>query len=146
VGWPSDPGPGPYPLSLADPAFYILLGLLAIFIAMFLLLRRTHPNARRALDGYLEAAAIDMGFLVFAVLLVVALAVKDPHGNTTAFALFRVVLGGYWLAFSIPIVTVGSSIHTRSRGGIPWRIPALGVAALLFGACFAYYYASAGAA
>ena len=137
---PSGPAHGPYDLSLAVPAFYLLVGLLALFVVMLWYLRRGHPRGRRGLEGFLEAAGLDLVFLVFAVALVVALVWADPHGNRTAYALYEVVLGGVWLTFSIPIVTVGWSVHSHSRGGIPWRIPSVLVAVALFALAFAYYY------
>ena len=142
VPLPPAPGPGRFDLTIVTPAFFVLSALLVVFVAFFLLLRRTHPKAQRALEGYLEAAGIDLGFLLFGLVLVLALVAHDPHGNRTSEALFEVILGGYWLSFSIPIVTVGSSIHARSKGAIPWRIPSVLVTALLFGAFFAYYYAT----
>jgi len=108
---------------------------------MLFLLRAIHPQRKRGLEGYLEAAGVSLGFLVVSVALVVVLAVHDPHGDRTSWALFETVLTGYWLALAIPIVTVGSSIEARTRGAIRWVLPSIGVAALLFGALFAYYYA-----
>ncbi len=137
---PVAPAAGPYDLTLAVPAFYLLLSLLLLFVAMLWILRSRHPRGRRGLEGFLEAAGVDLAFLTFAVLLVVALAVSDPAGNRTAFALYEVVLGGFWLTFSIPIVTVGFSVHSRSRGGIAWRLPSLLLSAGLFALAFAYYY------
>jgi hypothetical protein len=142
MGWPAEPGPGRYALSLNIPAFYILIGLLVVFVAMLYLLSARPAGHRRALQGYLEAAGIDLVFLVFSVALVVALAVHDPSGNRTSRALFDVVLGGVWLTFAIPIVTVGSSVHHRSHGGVPWLIPSVLVAIGLFGVVFAVYYAA----
>lgn len=143
MGWPPPPGPGSHLLALDTPAFAVLVALLGLFIGMLVLLRRSHPRARRAFDGYLEASAVDIGFLAFAVALVVALAIHDPRGNLTSYALYEVVLRGYWLAFAIPIVTVGSSVHSRSRGAIAWLWPSVGVAALLFAVFFAVYAAGA---
>ena len=79
-------------------------------------------------------------FLVLAVLLVVAVSMHDPHGNKTSYALYTTILTGYWLAFAIPVVTVASSIQARSRGAIPWLIPSMVVAALMFVGIFGYYY------
>ena len=106
-------------------------------------LREFHPHRKRGLEGYFEAAGIDLAFLVVAVLLVVGLVWYDPRGNRTALALYRVILGGYWLTFAIPIVTVGSSIHARSRGKVPWLVPSIVAAAALFAALFEYVYATA---
>jgi hypothetical protein len=141
VSFPSGPGPGPYPLPLATASFYLLIAVLAIFVGMLWLLRSQHPRTRRGLEGFLEAAGVSLAFLVLGVALVVGLATKDPHGNRTAVALYEVVLGGFWLTFAIPVVTVGSSVHHRSRGGIPWLVPSILVAGALFLGCFAYYYA-----
>jgi hypothetical protein len=139
---PSAPGPGPYDLTLATPAFYVLIGVLVVFVAMLWFLRRWHPRGRRGMEGFLEAAGVDLAFVVLGLALVVTLAARDPHGNRTAVALYDVVLGGFWLTFAIPVVTVGSAVHHRSRGGIAWLIPSIVVAAILFVACFAYYYAN----
>ena len=95
---------------------------------------------KRGLEGYLDAAGVSLGFLVVAVSLVVALAYHDPSGNRTSFALYTTVLSGYWLAFAIPVVTVGSSVHARSRGAIPWLAPSVAIAAAMFFAFFGYYY------
>lgn len=141
MGWPPAPGPGPYPLALNTPTFAVLVALLALFIGMLVLLRQSHPRARRAFDGYVEASAVDIGFLAFALVLVIALVLYDPRGNLTSYALYEVVLRGYWLAFAIPIVTVGSSVHSRSRGAIPWLWPSIGVAMLLFAIFFVAYQA-----
>lgn len=143
MGWPPEPGSGRFLLALNTPPFFVLLALLALFVGMLLLLRQSHPKARRALEGYLEASAIDIAFLAFALILVLALAFVDPRGNVTSYALYEVVLRGYWLAFAIPIVTVGSSVHSRSRGAIPWLWPSIGVASLLFAIFFGVYVATA---
>ncbi|MCI4318036.1 MAG: hypothetical protein L3J96_05800 [Thermoplasmata archaeon] len=140
MGFPPSPGPGPYSLTLATPAFYLLAGVLGVFVALLVLLHHWYPNRKRGLEGYVEAAGIDIAFLVFAVVLVVTLADRDPNGNRTAISLYRVILGGYWLAFSIPVVTIGSSVHSRSRGSIPWLWPSLAAVALLFGGLFAFYF------
>ena len=134
---PPSPGPGPYELTLATPSFYILVGVLVIFVGMLWLLRRQHPRGQRGLEGFLEAAGVDLAFLVLGLALVVTIVAKEPHGNRTAYALYQVVLGGFWLTFSIPVVTVGSAVHHRSRGGIAWLVPSITVAALLFLAAFA---------
>ncbi|HZY91297.1 MAG TPA: hypothetical protein VFG07_00775 [Thermoplasmata archaeon] len=140
MNWPPAPGPGPYALSLDTTPFYVLVALLGLFLVMLGLLRRSHPRAERALDGYLEAASVDVAFLMFSILLVVLLVFQDPKGNRTALALYDVILKGYWLVFSIPIVTVGSSVHSRSRGAIPWLAPALAISAVLFLAFFEFYF------
>lgn len=138
------PGPGRYPLALASPGFYLLLALLATFGLMLFLLHRQHPGRRRGIEGYFEAASIDLAFLLVGLGLVLALAFRDPHGNRTASALFSVVIGGYWYTFAIPVVTVGASIHKRTRGGVPWLVPSLVVAVGLFFALFAYYFEAGG--
>jgi hypothetical protein len=135
------PGPGRYPLPLATPGFYLLLLLLATFLAMLWLLYRYYPGRKRGVEGFFDAAYVDLSFLVFGFVLVVLLAALFVHGNRTSLALYRVVIDGYWFTFSIPIVTVGLSIHHRSRGGIPWLYPAVLVASLLFLGLFAFYYA-----
>ncbi|MCI4319499.1 MAG: hypothetical protein L3K23_05125 [Thermoplasmata archaeon] len=140
MGWPAAPGTGPYPLTLNVPAFYLLGGVLAVFGGMLYLLYTRPYGHRRALQGYLEAAGISLVFLVFSFLLVVWLAVHDPMGNRTSRALFDVVLGGVWLTFAIPIVTVGSSVHHRSHGGVPWMLPSVAIAVGLFALIFAVYY------
>ncbi|MGA8663452.1 MAG: hypothetical protein WB809_00055 [Thermoplasmata archaeon] len=136
---PASPAPGGYDLTLATPAFYVLVVTLALFVLMLVLLRRS-TRGKRAFEGYLDAAGVSLGFLVVAVVLVVGLSARDPHGNRTAFALYTTVLTGYWLAFAIPVVTVGSSVQARSRGAIRWLLPAIGVAVLMFFAMFGYYY------
>ena len=134
------PGPGPHALSLATPAFYLLAATLGLFVLMFMILRRSYPNRKRGLEGYLDAAGVSLAFLGFGVVLVVTLATHDPHGNGTAYALYETVLTGYWLAFAIPVVTVGSSVEARSRGTIHWMIPSVLVAVAMFFGIFAYYY------
>ncbi len=109
---------------------------------MLFVLRAAHPQRKRGLEGYLEAAGVSLAFLVLSVALVLALVAHDPHGNRTAYALFETILAGYWLALAIPIVTVGSSVQARSRGAIRWLLPSILVTALLFGALFGYYYAA----
>jgi len=134
------PGPGPHALSLSTPAFYLLAGTLGLFVAMLFLLRHFYPQRKRGLEGYLDAAGVSLAFLLFGLVLVVALATRDPHGNDTAFALYETVLTGYWLAFAIPVVTVGSSVQARSRGTIRWLVPAVVIAVVMFFVLFAYYY------
>jgi hypothetical protein len=134
------PGPGPYVLSLDTAGFAVLAVSLFLFVLMFLVLRNYHPNRRRGLEGYLEGAGVSLVFLVFAFLLVVVVALHDPRGNKTSFALYTTILTGYWLAFAIPVVTVASSIQARSRGAIPWLVPSMIVASLMFLGLFGYYY------
>jgi hypothetical protein len=137
------PGPGSFPLSLATPSFYVLVASLGLFILMLLVLRAYYPNRRRGFEGYLEAAGVSLAFLVFGLVLVVMLVLRYPEGNQTSYALYETILTGYWLAFAIPVVTVGSSVQARSRGTIRWLIPSILVAVAMFFALFAYYYASA---
>jgi len=134
------PGAGSIGLSLATASFYVLVVTLALFILMFFVLRRYYPNRKRGLEGYLDAAGVSLAFLVFAVALVVALVWHDPEGNRTAFALYTTVLTGYWLAFAIPVVTVGSSVQARSRGAIAWLVPSILIAVVMFAGLFGYYY------
>ncbi|MGA7476648.1 MAG: hypothetical protein WBW47_05445 [Thermoplasmata archaeon] len=133
------PGPGTHDLTLATPAFYLLATTLGLFVLMLLLLRHYYPNRKRGLEGYLDAAGVSLAFLVFGVILVVVLATRYPHGNGTAYALYETILTGYWLAFAIPVVTVGSSVHARSRGSIRWRIPSIVIAVAMFFGIVAYY-------
>src|SRR5271170_5115315 len=63
---PAAPANGAYNLTLATPAFYLLVVTLALFVVMLLLLRRSTPG-KRAFEGYLDAAGVSLGFLVFAV-------------------------------------------------------------------------------
>jgi hypothetical protein len=139
MGMPS-PGPGPYDLSLATAGFAVLAVSLFLFVLMFFVLRNYHPNRKRGLEGYLEGAGVSLIFLILAFALVIALVAHDPRGNKTSYALYTTVLTGYWLAFAIPVVTVASSIQARSRGAIPWLIPSIVVAGLMFLGLFGYYY------
>jgi hypothetical protein len=134
------PGPGPYVLSLATISFYLLLGSLGLFVVLLLLLRSNYPRGRRALAGYLDAAGVSLALLGFAVVLVVYLAYRFPSGNRVAFALYTTILSGYWLAFAIPVVTVGSSVQARSRGSVRWVVPAVVATAAAFALIAAYYY------
>ncbi len=132
------PGPGPNPLSLSTPGFYVLVATLVLFVAMLFVLRTYYPNRKRGLEGYLEAAGVSLGFLVVSVVVVVAIALHDPDGNRTSYALFEAIISGYWLAVAIPVVTVGSSVQARSRGTIRWLLPSMIVAAVVFLGVFAY--------
>ncbi len=134
------PGPGPYPLSLDTAGFVVLAVSLFLFVLMYLVLRSYHPNRKRGLEGYLEGAGVSLIFLVFAFVLVLIVSVHDPRGNKTSYSLYTTILTGYWLAFAIPVVTVASSIQARSRGAIPWLIPSMIVAALMFAGLFGYCY------
>jgi len=140
MGWPATPGNGPYPVSLDVGAVYVLIALLALFVVLLWWVHQQYPRRKRVLEGFFEAAGIDLGFLAFAVVLVVALALHDPSGNRTSAALYHVVVSGYWLTFAIPVVTVGSSVESRSRGAAAWMIPSLVACAVLFLAIFGYFY------
>ncbi|HYA71120.1 MAG TPA: hypothetical protein VEH28_07120 [Thermoplasmata archaeon] len=133
------PGPGSHDLTLSTPAFYLLAATLGLFVAMLLLLRHFYPTRQRGLEGYLDAAGVSLAFLTFGVVLVVLLVNRDPHANGTAYALYETVLTGYWLAFAIPVVTVGSSVQARSRGAIRWLVPSIVIAVAMFFGIFAYY-------
>ncbi len=136
------PAVGPYDLTLATPGFYVLLATLVLFVVMLVLLRTSYPRRKRGFEGYLDAAGVSLAFLAFSVLLVVVLAVRDPHGDRTDYALYQTILTGYWLAFAIPVVTVASSVQARTRGAIPWLVPAIGVVVLVFFVVLGYYYAA----
>jgi hypothetical protein len=137
---PSIPGAGTYALTLDTPGFYLLAVTLGLFVLMLIVLARMHPNRKRGFEGYLDAAGVSLAFLVFAVALTVTLAVRDPAGNRTAWALYATAVSGYWLAFAIPVVTVGSSIQGRTRGAVRWLVPSVVVAVAMFFALFGYYY------
>ena len=137
------PGPGPFPLTLDTASFYLLAGTLCLFVLMMFLLLRYYPRSKRAFEGYAEAAGVSIVFLVFAVVMVVALVASDPSGNRTSYALYRTILSGYWLAFAIPVVTVGSSVQARSRGRIGWLLPSVAAAVLMFFAILVAYYSGA---
>ena len=137
---PPLPGAGPTTFTLTNPAFYVLVATLLLFVIMLVVLWAYHPNGKRGLEGYLDAAGVSLAFLAFAVLLVVVLVVHDPKGDQASWALYQTILTGYWLAFAIPVVTVGSSVEARSRGAIRWMLPSVGLAVLMFFALFAYYY------
>lgn len=136
------PGTGSHVLSLSTVSFYLLAATLGLFVLMLLLLRHLHPNRKRGLEGYFDAAGASLAFLVFGVVLVVVLVMRYPHGNGTAFALYETILTGYWLAFAIPVVTVGSSVQARSRGSIQWLVPSIVIAVAMFFGIFVYYAAT----
>jgi hypothetical protein len=138
--WPPFPGSGRIPLPLSTPSFYILVSLIGLFALMLWYLSHAYPGHRRGLEGYFEAAGIDLAFLIFAVLLVVLLGLEFPRGNRTSWALYSVAINGYWLTFAIPMVTVGSSVESRSRKRIRWLIPSIVLSLVMFGGLFAYYY------
>lgn len=132
-------GGADHAIQLNTPAFWVLVGVLALFVVMFLVLR-AKTRSRRALEGFFEATEVDMAFLLSCVLLLVYLAFRFPTGNAMAYAVAQVILQGYWLTFAIPIVTVGSSVHANSRGAVNWRVPSVAVAGVLFVAIFAWTY------
>jgi len=134
------PGAGAIPLPLDTSAFYFLLATLGIFVGMLIVLRMYYPNRKRGFEGYLEAAGVSLAFLVFAVGFVIVLALHDPRGNDTSYAFYATILTGYWLAFAIPVVTVGSSVQARTRGSIRWLFPSVVIAVAMFFAMFGYYY------
>jgi hypothetical protein len=140
MGWPASPGDGPYPVSLDVGAFFLLVALLALFVVLLWWVHQQYPRRKRVLEGFFEAAGVDLAFLAFGVVLVVGLAVHDPSGNRTSAALYRVVVSGYWLTFAIPVVTVGSSVESRSRGAAAWLIPSLIACGVLFFVLFGYFY------
>jgi hypothetical protein len=140
MGWPPSPGSGPYSLALAVPGFYVLVLTLGLFIVMLWVLQRRYPRRKRALEGFFEAAGVDLAFLVLSVILVVSLSIHDPSGNRTSRALYQVVLSGYWLTFSIPVVTVGSSVEGRTRGSAAWLLPSVIACGVLFVVLFGYYF------
>ncbi|HEV8050013.1 MAG TPA: hypothetical protein VGP88_05420 [Thermoplasmata archaeon] len=140
MGWPPSPGTGPYSLGLDVPPFYVLVGLLGLFVVILWWVHQQYPRRKRILEGFFEAAGIDLAFLAFGVVLVVSVAWHDPSGNRTSAALYHVILSGYWLTFSIPVVTIGSSVESRSRGAAAWLIPSLLVCAVLFVVLFGYFY------
>jgi hypothetical protein len=127
-------------LPLSTPPFFILVGLIGLFAGMLWYLATAYPGRKRGMEGYFEAAGIDLGFLAFGVGLVALLGSEFPLGNRTAWALYQVVLNGYWLTFAIPMVTVASSVESRSKGRIPWLLPSIGLSVVMFGALFAYYF------
>lgn len=137
---PPWPGPGGYSLPIASFAFGVLVAVLVLPLLLYLVLRWRHPKGKRWVQGYLEAAGINLLFLFMAVLVVLGLHFSYPLGNRTSFALYLTVLDGYWLAFAIPIVTVGTSVHSKSRGGVPWRVPSVVVSFVIFLVIFVYYY------
>jgi len=136
-------GSGAHELTLDTTGFYLLATTLALFVVMLFVLRYYYPNRKRGLEGYLDAAGVSLAFLLFGVVLVVLLVAYYPHANGTTFALYETVLTGYWLAFAIPVVTVGSSVQGRSRGTIRWLTPSVLIAVAMFFAIFAYYYSLA---
>jgi hypothetical protein len=142
LGAPALPGPGRYPLPLETWAFAILVSVLGLLLLMYAVLRIRHPSGRRWVQGYLDAAGVDIAFLVASVLVLVWLRLHDPLGNRSSLAIYDTILSGYWLTFAIPVVTVGSSVHSSTRGGVPWRIPSIVVAVAIFAVVFAYYYYS----
>ena len=143
MGLPPLPGPGRYPMPLNEPGFYLLLLLLGTFGLILFLLHRLYPGRQRALDGFFEAASVDLAFLIVGLGILLALVGVDGHGNRTDLALYHVIVSGYWFSFSIPVVTVGISVEDRSRGTVQWKLPSLLAAGALFAVLFGYYFAIA---
>jgi hypothetical protein len=141
---PTPPGPGHYPVTLQTTSFYLLAAVLGLFFLMLWYLWLAYPHRKRGLEGYLDAVGIDITFIALGLGLVVALALYDPMGDLTSYALYRTILSGYWLAFAIPIVTVGSSVQARSRGSIRWFVPAILIDIALFLAIFVFYFLNPG--
>ncbi len=141
---PPPPGPGPYPISLDTTAFFLLVAVLLLFLVMLWYLWVAYPHRKRGLEGYLDAVGIDICFILLGIGILTGLALYDPSGDLTSYALYRTILSGYWLAFAIPIVTVGSSVQARSRGSIRWFAPSIVIDILLFLAIFGYYFLNPG--
>ncbi len=138
------PGPGPFTISLDTTAFFLLVAVLLLLLLMLWYLWVAYPHRKRGLEGYLDAVGIDIGFALLGIGIVTGLFFYDPSGDLTSYALYRTILSGYWLAFAIPIVTVGSSVQARSRGSIRWLLPSIVIDALLFLAIFGYYVLNPG--
>lgn len=135
----AQPGaPTTYVINLATLDFALLLAALGLLIAMFFYLRMK-TESRKALAGFIEATGVDIAFLAASVFIVIYLYFRFPSGNHLAWAVAQVILQGYWLTFAIPIVTVGNSVHVKTRGMVAWRGSSIGVALLLF-LIFLYYY------
>jgi len=128
---PSSGSSAGYVISLDTVSFFILLAVLALFFAILIAIR-ARTSSKRALEGFIEATSVDIVFLAFSVLLVVYLAARYPSGNHLAYATAEVVLNGEWLTFAIPIVTVGNTVHVKTRGSVAWRGSSIAVAGLLF--------------
>jgi hypothetical protein len=126
-----------YPITMDSLSFFVLLGVLALFVAMYVALR-ANTRSRKALEGFHEAIIVDAVFLLVSVAIVAYLAIDYPHGNHIAYALSQVILGGIWLTFAIPVVTVGFSVHSRTRGEVAWMVPSILFAVGLF--VLLYYY------
>ncbi len=140
VAWPYEASAAPgFVINLDTTSFLLTVAGLALLIGLLFLLR-SYTRSRRALSGFLEATAIDIAFLAFALVMVLFLFFEYPSGNRDAWALAQVVLTGYWLTFSIPVVTVGFSVHSRTRGSVAWKLPSLLFALGLFVGIFAYWF------
>ncbi len=128
-----------YVIDLDTANFALLVVGLVLFIGMFvLLLSRT--KSRRALRGFIDATGVSLAFLVFSLVTLLYLEDHYPSGNRAAWALAQVILQGYWLALAIPIVSVGSSVHSATRGTAAWLYPSVLVSAGLFLVLFYYYF------
>ena len=118
------------------PAFALIIATLLLFFVMYFYVR-WRTSSKRALAGFVEATEIDVAFLGISIIVLLVLAENYPSGNPVAWAISQVILRGYWLAFSIPIVTVGNTIHGRTRGNLPWRGPSVAIALAMFAV---FYY------
>lgn len=128
----------PYLITLDNANFFILLAGLGLFVGMYLALR-AHTNSKRAFEGFREAVNVAVIFLVFAILFQVYLYLVYPSGSRVAWSVSQVLLEGVWLTFSVPVVTVGFTVHSRTRGKVAWAIPSLLFAVGLF--VVLYYWA-----
>ena len=52
MGWPASPGNGPYPVALSVPAFYVLVALLGLFVALLWWVHQQYPRRKRILEGF----------------------------------------------------------------------------------------------
>jgi phosphatidylglycerophosphate synthase len=121
------------------PAFALIIAVLLLFFVMYFYIR-WRTSSKRALEGFIEATEIDVAFLGISIVALLYLAANYPSGNHVAWAVSQVILRGYWLAFAIPIVTVGNTIHGRTRGTLPWRGPSIAIAVALFAVIYYLTY------
>jgi hypothetical protein len=128
-----------YQIQLDTPAFGIILAVLALFFLMFFYLKLS-TTSKRALAGFIEATEVDVAFLGASVILLLYLAANYPSGNHIAWAISQVILQGYWLALAIPIVTVGNTVHGKTRGALAWRDSSIVLALILFAVLFFLNY------
>jgi hypothetical protein len=128
-----------YQIDLNTPAFGIIIAVLALFFLMFFYLKLS-TTSKRALAGFVEATEVDVAFLGSSVILLLYLAANYPSGNHVAWAISQVVLQGYWLTLAIPIVTVGNTVHGKTRGALAWRDSSIVLALILFAVLFFINY------